>query len=64
VLAVLLVVIQLGNALGPPPPSMEAIAWVGQAQWLLVAAGYWADRPSRGQRKREPGAATAGGSAG
>jgi len=64
VLAALLIVIQLGNALGPPPPSMEAIAWVGQAQWLLVAAGYWADRPSRGQRGREAGAASAAGPVG
>jgi hypothetical protein len=51
VLALLLVGIQLANAVGPPPPSVEAIAWVGQAQWLLVAAGYWADRP----RARKPG---------
>jgi hypothetical protein len=64
VLAALLIVIQIGNALGPPPPSMEAIAWVGQAQWLLVAAGYWADRPSRGRRKRDPGVATAAGPVG
>lgn len=64
VLAALLIVIQLGNALGPPPPSMEAIAWVGQAQWLLVAAGYWADRPSRGRRERKAGAATATGPVG
>jgi hypothetical protein len=61
VLAALLIFIQVGNALGPPPPSMEAIAWVGQAQWLLVAAGYWADRPSRGRRKRGPGVAAAAG---
>lgn len=45
VLALLLVAIQLANSMGPPPPSVEAIAWVGQAQWLLVALGYWADRP-------------------
>jgi membrane-bound metal-dependent hydrolase YbcI (DUF457 family) len=64
VLAALLVAIQLGNALGPPPPSMEAVAWVGQAQWLLVAAGYWADRPRRGRRERGPGAATATGPVG
>lgn len=47
-LAAFLVVIQIGNAFGPPPPSVEAIAWVGQAQWLLVAAGYWVDRPRPG----------------
>jgi membrane-bound metal-dependent hydrolase YbcI (DUF457 family) len=39
-LAVLLVL----NAVGPPPPSSEAVAWVGEAQWLLVAWGYWIDR--------------------
>lgn len=32
------------NIFGPPPPSVEAIAWVGQAQWLLVAWAYWIDR--------------------
>lgn len=51
VLALLLVAIQLANAFGPPPPSVEAIAWVGQAQWLLVAAGYWADRPREAVRR-------------
>jgi len=33
-----------GNLLGPPPPDVTAIAWVGHAQWLLVAWGYWIDR--------------------
>jgi membrane-bound metal-dependent hydrolase YbcI (DUF457 family) len=46
VLAALLVAIQVANAFGPPPPSVEAVAWIGQAQWLLVAAAYWADRPT------------------
>jgi len=36
--------IQLGNALGDAPPSVTAIAWVGQAQWLLVAWAAWIDR--------------------
>lgn len=39
-----LLLTQMSNALGPPPPSVSAIAWVGQAQWLLVAWGYWVDR--------------------
>jgi len=39
-----LLVIQVGNVLGPPPPSVTAIAWVGQAQWLLVIWAYWVDR--------------------
>ena len=32
------------NLLGPPPPSVGAVAWVGEAGWLLVAWGYWIDR--------------------
>ncbi len=43
-LVVFLLLIQLSNALGPPPPSVGAIAWVGQSQWLLVAWGYWLDK--------------------
>lgn len=43
-LVVLLVLMQLSSALGPPPPSIAALAWTGQAQWLLVAWGYWVDR--------------------
>ncbi|HSM15205.1 MAG TPA: hypothetical protein VLA66_14140 [Thermoanaerobaculia bacterium] len=39
-----LLAIELSNLLGPPPPSVTAIAVVGQAQWLLVAWGYWIDR--------------------
>lgn len=39
-----LVTIHLGNFFGSPPPNVTALAWVGQAQWLLVAWGYWVDR--------------------
>ena len=40
----LLTLIYLGNILGPPPPSTNALAWVGQLQWLLIVWGYWVDR--------------------
>lgn len=36
--------IYAGNLLGSPPPDWRAIAWVGQAQWLLVLWGYWVDK--------------------
>ncbi len=29
---------------GPPPPSEEPVGYVGLAQWLFVAWGYWIDR--------------------
>lgn len=43
-LVVFLLGIYVANLLGPPPPDVRALAWVGQAQWLLVAWGYWLDR--------------------
>jgi len=42
-LVAFLALIQIANLLGPPPPSAAAVAWVGTAQWLLVAWGYWVD---------------------
>lgn len=43
-LLVFLVIINVGNVIGPPPPSVEMIGYVGFAQWLLVLWGYWIDR--------------------
>jgi hypothetical protein len=42
-----LVVVHAANVLGDAPPSVAAVAWVGQAQWLLVAWAYWVDRHRR-----------------
>jgi hypothetical protein len=44
-LCTLLLLIYVGDLFGPPPPSITAVAWVGLAQWLLVVAGWWVDRP-------------------
>jgi len=38
------------NLFGPPPPSVETIAWAGHLQWLMVLWGYWVDK------HREPSA--------
>jgi hypothetical protein len=46
-LVAFLLAIHAGNLFGPPPPSVEAIAWVGQAQWLLVLWAYWVDNHRR-----------------
>jgi hypothetical protein len=42
-LVAFLVVVQLANVFGAPPPSVEAVAWTGHAQWLLVVWGWWVD---------------------
>ena len=39
-----LLLVYFGNVFGQPPPDVIALAWVGQAQWLLVLWGYWIDR--------------------
>jgi hypothetical protein len=44
VLVAFLLVIYVGNVLGPPPPSELAIAVAGNAGWLLVLWGAWIDR--------------------
>jgi hypothetical protein len=43
-LIIFLLIIYLANLFGPPPPSEQPIAYLGFAQWLLVAWGYWIDR--------------------
>ena len=40
----LLVIVYILNVTSPPPPSVEAVAWVGQAGWLLLLWAAWADR--------------------
>lgn len=40
----LLLVIYAANIFGSAPPSIAAIAWAGQLQWLLVVWAYWVDR--------------------
>lgn len=43
-LCAFLVLMHLGNVFGPPPPGIEAVAWTGQLQWLIVLWAWWADR--------------------
>jgi membrane-bound metal-dependent hydrolase YbcI (DUF457 family) len=42
--AIVLPLIYLASVFGPVPPSAEAVAIAGQAQWLLVAWTVWIDR--------------------
>ena len=41
---VTLAAIYAASLWGPPPPDERVVAWAAQAQWLLVAWGYWLDR--------------------
>lgn len=43
-LIVFLIVMYISNLVGPPPPSMEMVGIVGNAQWLIVLWGYWVDK--------------------
>lgn len=43
-LIVFLVVMYISNLVGPPPPSIEAIGIVGNAEWLIILWGYWIDK--------------------
>jgi hypothetical protein len=42
-----LLLVYFGNIFGPPPTSTPAIAWIGQAQWLLIGWAYWVDAHRR-----------------
>jgi hypothetical protein len=53
-LVAFLAAIQIANAVGPPPPSVEAIALVGFSQWLLVGWAVWIDRHRRPVRDPPP----------
>lgn len=43
-LILFLILVYLGNVFGSPPPNISAIAWAGQAQWILIIWAYWVDR--------------------
>ena len=43
-LIVFLIVMYISNLVGPPPPSIEMIGIVGNAQWLIILWGYWIDK--------------------
>jgi len=40
----LLALAYAANVLGPPPPSWQAVAWVGLASWLFPFWAEWFDR--------------------
>jgi hypothetical protein len=43
-LMILLFVLYLGAAFGPPPPNVKVVALSGLAGWILMPWAWWADR--------------------
>jgi hypothetical protein len=43
-LILFLILMYISDLVGPPPPSIEAIGIVGNAQWLIILWGYWIDK--------------------
>jgi membrane-bound metal-dependent hydrolase YbcI (DUF457 family) len=43
-LVVFLFVMYFAAAFGPPPPSVEALKWMGLISWLFIPWGWWIDR--------------------
>ncbi len=43
-LIVFLVTIHLGNLFGPPPPSVEMVAWAGNLGWLFALIPWWVEK--------------------
>lgn len=43
-LMIFLLIVYISNIIGPAPPSVQALAWVGELQWLIVIWAYWADK--------------------
>ena len=39
-----LAAIYVASVFGPPPPSVQVLAWSGLLGWLFVAWAYWIDR--------------------
>jgi membrane-bound metal-dependent hydrolase YbcI (DUF457 family) len=49
-LVLFLLAVYVANVLGPPPPSVAAVAWSAQAMWLLVFWAFWVDRHRAARR--------------
>jgi hypothetical protein len=49
----LLILVQVSNFWGPPPASVNALAWSAQFQWLFVVLAYWADNNTKSQTTKK-----------
>jgi hypothetical protein len=43
-LIVALAALCAASVFGPPPPSVQVLAWSGLLGWLVIAGAYWIDR--------------------
>jgi membrane-bound metal-dependent hydrolase YbcI (DUF457 family) len=50
-LAIIFLIIYFMNIGGPPPPSINAVAWSANLMWLFVIWAWWIERPINGDKK-------------
>ena len=43
-LIIFFLVIQIMNIIGPPPPSIDAVAWSANAMWIFVLWAWWVEK--------------------
>ncbi|MBS1743503.1 MAG: hypothetical protein JST81_10750 [Bacteroidetes bacterium] len=43
-LIVFFILIHLANVFGPPPPSVNAVAWAGNLMWIFIVWAWWIER--------------------
>lgn len=51
-LVIFLMVVHILSAFSPPPPHVDAVAWAGQLQWIIVIWAYWVDINRQTNRKQ------------
>ena len=44
-LVIAFLAIHILNIMGPPPPSIQAVAWSANLMWLFVIWAWWIERP-------------------
>ncbi|MDR0792257.1 MAG: hypothetical protein LBE82_03030 [Chitinophagaceae bacterium] len=47
ILIVFFLLIHLMNILGPPPPTVNAVAWSGNLMWLFVLWAWWIEKKEK-----------------
>lgn len=55
ILLLLLVLVYIGNLLGPVPTSVSQVAWGAEMQWIVVILAFWVDHTRLTEGETEKG---------